>query len=154
MGQLVELVLEGMPPPAAEAVLTTLLAAARLDSAEIDRVARRLAQPAADALAATERALLRLGELALPTLGPTRNVRLHLLRDATTYDLELSLDLDDVPDPEQLTADLHTLAQDLASRFTIPHFFAGLDPAADEDTRLFTGAARGPLWFKRGAEEA
>jgi hypothetical protein len=39
---------------------------------------------------------------------------------------------------------LHQYAMQLSQRYHLDRYYAGLDPASDEETRFFTGTVRGP----------
>ncbi|MCC6997779.1 MAG: hypothetical protein IT370_24390 [Deltaproteobacteria bacterium] len=147
MSQLIELVFDGVSMAVAERLLDDLLArTSGACSAEIDGVP--LAGPAhgrALVGAIKEFAWVRLGTFVLPGLGPVANVALRVLHLGAVWDVELNLDLDDVAAPELLTDALHELAQTLAERHDVACYYAGLEPAIDEDTRLFTGPVRGPI---------
>lgn len=78
------------------------------------------------------------------TLG---DVHVRLLRnDQSAYDVELNFRLRQAsaPSKEALFAALYDFAAELAEASGAEMYFAGLEPASDEDTRLFTGKERGP----------
>lgn len=148
MGQLIELVFEAMPSSTAEAMLTEVLKlATRLDSARIDdsEVTDCSARDVIGTVSFS--ATLRLNGLHLGKMGIIPNVNVRILRLPAGIDLELNLDLDDVADLDLLANELHWLARELAGQPSTIHYFAGLEPAADEDTRIFTDEMVGPLRF-------
>jgi hypothetical protein len=49
---------------------------------------------------------------------------------------------------------LMKFSRKIAFKYGIMHYFAGLEPACDEDTRLFTHGRRGPLNLFRPSWEA
>jgi len=78
-----------------------------------------------------------------------RNACLRVVRDENhdRFDLEINF----VPAEALCTSSrdlidiLHEYAIHLSSSLEIDEYFAGIEPAVDEDTRFFTGAHRGPL---------
>ena len=46
-----------------------------------------------------------------------------------------------------MTSSLHRWAMDMARRYGIAEFFAGIEPGRDPTTRLFTGEKQGPARF-------
>jgi len=65
------------------------------------------------------------------------------------YDLEINFAIQDI-DPQErsrLANDLQDYASKLANSIGSTVFFAGLEPASDEDTRIFTGEQLGPLFL-------
>jgi hypothetical protein len=68
------------------------------------------------------------------------------------YDVELNFSLADVDElvPGRLSVDLQTFAACLVKPFDSVSFFAGLEPASDEDTRIFTNEEMGPLTLSLG----
>lgn len=147
MSQLVELVFDGASLAAAGGLLDDLLARTRgAHSVEIDGVPLESPTHGQDQFACISGfAWIRLGELLLPELAPIANAALRILRVGEVWDVELNLDLDDVAAPELLTGALHELARTLAERHGVTLYYAGLEPAVDEDTRLFTGLTLGPF---------
>jgi len=94
-------------------------------------------------------AFVRLADAAMAGLR-VPNVGLRLLKTGDNlYDVEVNLDLDDIDDPPALTSALFAFAQDLAKRNDVTSYFAGLELASDENTRLFTGVKSGPYRFER-----
>lgn len=82
---------------------------------------------------------------AWPGVGEVRHVTAQVMRDVSGYRVEVTFALHDVADQTDLCDELHHFANDLAVRRGIAEYFGGLDPATDEDTRLFTGTQRGPI---------
>ncbi|MEL6338573.1 MAG: hypothetical protein AAFQ65_01560 [Myxococcota bacterium] len=75
------------------------------------------------------------------------NARLRVLAyDGGPFDVELNFDLDEQRDLPRadLQRDLRIYVTCLAAKHDIARFFAGLEPAVDEHTRLFTGDEVGP----------
>lgn len=83
-----------------------------------------------------------------PEIGEVRHATAQVMRDISDYRVEVTFALHDVVDQADLSDRLHRFASALASRRGISEYFGGLDPAIDEDTRLFTGARRGPFRFE------
>ena len=75
------------------------------------------------------------------------NAHLRLLRyEDIIYDVELNFTTSSLK-PELLPRfvdTLHRFARQLAVKHSITSYYSGLEPAADEETRLFTGSERGP----------
>lgn len=77
-----------------------------------------------------------------------RNARLRLLRYEGSFDVEINFVLRDAEGGplEGVIERLHKFAMDLSRRHNVMVYYAGLEPASDEDTRFFTGPVRGPYW--------
>lgn len=67
-----------------------------------------------------------------------------VIRYQGVLDVEVSMKLEVREDYSALERGLHLFANELALRHSVSRYFAGLDPAADEDTRIFTGTRAGP----------
>lgn len=152
MGQLIELVFESATPATAGALLQDLVSASGgVHAVEVDgnnvpadiNVARLVSSMG---FCAT----VRLVGFDIPTVGVVPDVALRLLKTGKDcFDVEFNLDVDDVAQLISLASGLHSLARGLAQRHSVGSYFAGLEPAADEDTRLFTGESLGPFQFPR-----
>jgi len=146
MGQVVELVVECV---AEHGLLRLLTHASRMGTvldADVDGV-----QVSATVTASqichdvTSSATIRMVDFDIPVVGSIRGVVLRVLQTAAnTFDLEVSLDLDDVSQPADLSQGLFDLGQVLAEYGAASSYFAGLEPASDMDTRFFTDNEWGP----------
>ncbi|MCG8554618.1 MAG: hypothetical protein MJD61_04915 [Proteobacteria bacterium] len=77
------------------------------------------------------------------------DVHVRCLRyDGDFYDVEINFRLKDsvAPSTKALVEALHAFACRLADHAGVESYFAGLEPAADEDTRIFTGKDEGPYY--------
>ena len=129
---LFELVFERLDQPTATALSRTLLGyEARLPT-ERDGVHE----------VSVESLVLRPG-VALDDV----HVRL-LCYDESVYDVELNFRLPEAkaPSNDAFVAALHDFASDLAEANGVATYFAGLEPASDESTRMFTGKEKGPYY--------
>ncbi len=65
------------------------------------------------------------------------------------YDVEINFVICDVKPLalSRLAPALQAFAINLTEGISSPSFFAGLDPACDQDTRIFTGTKLGPLFL-------
>jgi hypothetical protein len=90
-------------------------------------------------------------EIQRLSLGGNLNlnrVHLRILRyEGTCFDVELNFALDDVDGHFHavLGEALHRFANRHADAIGVQSYYAGLEPAVDEDTRLFTGSEKGPF---------
>ncbi len=91
----------------------------------------------------------RLSRLEIREGAALINANVRILRyDGDVYDIEVNF----VPleaacaEPEALTTALHEFAMHMSREHGIASFYAGLEPASDEETRFFTGAERGPYF--------
>lgn len=74
-----------------------------------------------------------------------RNAHVRVLRYGNVYDVEINF----IPreagyDLNALIEGVHGFAIRVANAHGVSSYFAGIEPACDEDTRYFTGAERGP----------
>lgn len=149
MGQLVELIFEGQEADAAFRLVDDILSRstgvmqASLDGERCDPETA-LSELLPGLHTAT---VLMLRSVDLPRIGHIPGVSIRLLRVGKLVDVELGIDLDKVVDPSQLSEALFILAGELAGRHSASSYFAGLEPAVDEETRIFTGRKKGPFWF-------
>jgi hypothetical protein len=149
MGQLVEVVFESVPSLTAEALMHDIIALSDgVCGIDVDGKSVLVGTSAGELVASgVSCAAVRLAHVTMEC-GAVPNVGLRLLRTGDDrFDVELNVDLDDVDSPAALASALHALARGLAGRNAVTSYFAGLEPAADEDTRLFTGETEGPLRF-------
>jgi hypothetical protein len=134
--EIIELVFEGLAEDAA----------LRLSSQLLNR--RILARSSNDRTLEEELPTL---EISKRVLIKRPHVRLLCYGDSI-YDLEINFLVRDVEqtEPDSLTADLQSFAMKLSKPIGPVEFFAGLDPASDKDTRIFTGEKLGPLKLALG----
>lgn len=142
-----ELVFDGTSMAAAGGLLVDILARARgVHSVQIDGAPLAAPPDGRDLIASVVNfATIRIGEFVLPALGTITDAAIRVLHVDAAWDVELNFDLDDLAAPELLTSALHEFARTLAERHGVTLYYAGLEPAVDEDTRLFTGLVLGPL---------
>ena len=149
MGQLVELVFEEIPSTVVTPLvgdplrLSTFVCGIEADGESLPR--QTDAGTVVSSLAHC--AVIRLEQA---TIGDAviSNPSIRLLRiDDAWFDVELNFDLDDIDNPRIFADGLHSVARQLAERHSIERYFAGLEPAANEETRLFTGINKGPFYF-------
>ena len=147
MSYLVELVFDGTSMAAAAGLLDDLLARLSATPAvDVDGVLMASAPRGHDLVASIKAyASIPPGEFWLPNFGPVPDVAFRVLNVDGAWDVELNFDLDDLTAPELLTSPLHAFARTLAERHGVTLYYAGLEPAVDEDTRLFTGLVVGPI---------
>ena len=156
MGELVELVFESVVPATAEALLKDILeSSGGCKGVDIDGRASTGSMSAERIISSIEWcATVRLTTYDVPNVGTVPDVALRLLKTREgDFDVEFNLDTDDVPRMNRLTSGLHTLAANYAKRHSISQYYAGLEPAADKATRIFTGEALGPLRFPGSSDE-
>lgn len=79
---------------------------------------------------------LDMGEITLSGCA------LRVIRYDDRFDLEISFDSEDAPLYEYMVP---RFASEMAERYQVENFYAGIEPAADEETRLFTRDKPGPL---------
>lgn len=76
-----------------------------------------------------------------------KNAHLRVLRyDHDVYDVEINFVVAEVrsESPDSLLEALHEFSIRLGRALGVTSFYAGLEPASDEETRYFTGPVRGP----------
>ena len=79
-----------------------------------------------------------------------KSPRINLSKyDSNRFDVNMNFDIEQVKESSlnRLIEVLHEFASQLAKKIDIPNYYCGLDPAIDEDTRLFTGDKLGPYRF-------
>jgi len=77
------------------------------------------------------------------------NVHLRVLRyGGDVYDVELNFipGIAECDFPAVLMASLHKFAIRLGEANEVDNYYAGIEPASDEETRFFTGMGRGPYF--------
>jgi hypothetical protein len=76
-----------------------------------------------------------------------KNCTLQILQYDSQYDININFNLDDIRfrDSTDFIENLMKFARKIAFKYGIQHYFAGLEPADDEETRLFTNGKKGPL---------
>ena len=82
---------------------------------------------------------MRLDRVILP------EVMIRLVKYGNEYDVEFSFDRDGVESFDPLIADLHAFAMEVGANFDMAAYYAGMEPASDEETRYFTNNELGPL---------
>ncbi|WP_282418105.1 hypothetical protein [Polyangium sp. 15x6] len=136
------------PAQAAHLVLGMLQGAEQHRSLEVDGRARCDVEEIPELLAENPAVLFILpSPIEIGELGWVPDVGIRVVRVPAGFDVELSIDLDDIADPGALARALFSHAQRLAAAHEVTSFYAGLEPASDEDTRLFTGSELGPYRF-------
>lgn len=134
MSQLIELVFEGLTRAQAFALLSELGN-----------------PPGAEPIASGGVAESKLDALPLPGSSVLRDVHLRRLPDAEgRFDVELNFSLESVEGRRgaDLQQALFDFARRLAETVGARHYFAGLEPARDIETRLFTGTTLGPITLR------
>lgn len=134
MGQLVELVFEGVSQRQVLELCTALK-----DRESASRLLTAAQQNS-------------LGEICLPKLFLSSSLVLlnaHLrvfAYEEGPFDVEVNFDLNEqtAPGRAELQEGLRDYSSRLAARLGVSKFFAGLEPASDEVTRIFTGEVAGP----------
>lgn len=150
MGQLLEVVFEGLQNAAAQNLVDDIIsrsvgvACAMLEGDDHDP-----SISVSDLLSCVSGTMLLLRRMDLPGYGPLEDVSLRLLKAEESIDVELGIDLDNVERLRALEDALFCFAAELAERHAVPRYYAGLEPAADEETRLFTGREKGPFQFPK-----
>lgn len=145
MGQVIELVFEGMDIGKARELAIFVISCSRgvvdmtVDTAVAQSEAPQSIPSSFDSL------FIRLKALCFSEGVEVPNVGIRSFRYDSQYDLEINVDLDDVENMERLVDVTFEFAQGAAAVLGIENYFAGLEPASDVDTRLFTMSARGPL---------
>lgn len=149
MGQLLEVVFEGLQISAAQDLVNEIVArSAGVARAVLEGDDCDPGISVADLLGRVSgAALLLLHSMDLPKYGEIADVSVRLLRSEGSIDVELGMDLDDVERPRALEDALFSFTVGMAERHEVSRYYAGLEPAADEDTRLFTGREKGPFQF-------
>ena len=122
----------------------------RLDSSKAARVSSALGGREAPLPSGDEgvREVI-LKSLTLGTGVTLSDVHLRLLcYDEAVYDVEVNFRLREaeVRPGHELIAAFHAVATDIAEANGVASYFAGLEPATAEDTRMFTGRQRGPYF--------
>lgn len=139
MGQLVEVIFEGVNEDQAVAVCAAIQD-----------------HETGSALVAQAKAEGNLGEASLESLpiAPSLslvNAHLRVLAyEGGPFDVELNFDLDEqeATSRQALQSGLCHYSANVAGKSGVRRYFGGLEPAADEDTRLFTGTALGPYLLR------
>ena len=126
---LIELVFEGLSGPTALALAQEVLG-------------RPMVLPTADEGVVD----VELPRLVVDQRTVLRKVHVRILAYDRQYDVELNFVPRDAEGgaSEAMTDAVHEYATQMGQRFHVDTFYAGLDPASDEDTRFFTGIVRGP----------
>jgi hypothetical protein len=67
-----------------------------------------------------------------------------------SIDVEINFKLSDLKDGDdkELATNLMKLSDSISKKFDIENYFCGLEPASDEETRIFTKQKIGPLFSK------
>lgn len=75
------------------------------------------------------------------------SVQLRLVKYGDVFDVDFNFDCDDLKTAslKMLVNSLYAYTASLASDYDISSFYAGMEPASDEETRYFTNDKLGPL---------
>lgn len=147
MGQVVELVFEGIDIGKARRLLSFVAERGRgsveatvdgMPSEHID--GSRLAVPLKFASLSIRLREFRLGH---NIVAPNATIRSFCY--GAHFDVEVSFDLDDISSVGCFADALFDFAQRAAAAYGVEMYFAGLEPATDVDTRIFTTSSRGPF---------
>ena len=89
---------------------------------------------------------INLSELNLKQFS-IKNCTLQILQYDSKYDISINFNLDDIRfrHSTDFIETLMKFARKIAFKYGIQHYFAGLEPADDEETRLFTNGKKGSL---------
>lgn len=146
MSELIELVFEGQTEAVAVALLIdVLLEASCLQTTSID--GQQLETPLAPAVLVRRIesiGSLRLSSLKLPDGSIISEPIIRIIRCKDGFDVEINWLLSAGPGVTALQFGLHDFANQIALKYGVLVYYAGLDPAIDTDTRIFTGAHSGP----------
>lgn len=84
---------------------------------------------------------LKIGKVTIPS------VLLRIVKYEDSVDIDFNFSESDLRDitTADLMSKIHAYVADLGKRYGISHWFGGMEPASDEDTRYFTGDEVGPL---------
>jgi hypothetical protein len=90
---------------------------------------------------------INLSELNIIKPLSIKNCSIQILQYDSKYDVGINFNWEDIclRDSTDVTETLMTFSRKMAFKYGIRHYFAGLEPACDEETRLFTHGRRGPL---------
>jgi hypothetical protein len=149
MGHLIELVFDEMPSPTAEGIVSSLVSFAEVClSAAADGVEReRNASVLGLVRGASSVVSAMFQRMTLPGYGELKNVAIRVLKSGDRTDVELNVNLSEVERPRAFAEALFLFAARVSELNGAASYYAGLEPAVDEDTRLFTGNKRGPYQF-------
>lgn len=89
---------------------------------------------------------VNLGEVSIGSLTVV-TAMVRLLKYGEQYDIELSWEPTDMDVMGTTTyiKKFHTHVKKLADDYNVASYYAGMEPASDEETRYFTGEVLGPL---------
>lgn len=87
---------------------------------------------------------LRFSSLKLPNGSVLQDPIIRVLRGGSRFEIEMNWKLTADYDIVALQLGLHEFANQLARRHGISAYYAGLEPASDTNTRIFTGEDSGP----------
>lgn len=146
MGQIVEAVFENLRRgQAAELVSALLASSAKVIDVTVDGERMDLGRELRPTqFKDADWSFIRLPTMRLRPDFEVANVGIRMVNHAAGTDVELSTDLDDVAQPRRLQEALFERAKALATAHGVESYFAGLEPAADEATRIFTRETLGP----------
>jgi len=146
MSELIELVFEGQTEAVAVALLSeVLLEASCLQTTTIDgREFETPLAPAEFVRQIEDIGSLRFSSLRLPNKSIIHEPIIRILRCQNRFDTEINWRLSVGPEVAILQFGLHEFANQLACHHGVSVYYAGLDPAIDTDTRIFTGTHSGP----------
>jgi hypothetical protein len=141
MGQLAEIVFEHVKPSVFKSLVSAFLGKTRLTHEQELMVGHFLATQEDAAIVLSPICMAR-DAIHIDT-GAIRILRYG----QDYYDVEFTWDLDEcvgIPTRDVIAA-VHQVAVAVAEEQGVEHYYGGLEPACDEDTRFFTGRTRGPL---------
>ena len=149
MGQIVELVFEIETPADAGQLILAMLGEPMQDrDIEVEGQLYRNLASIPELIAAKPEALyVRPSPIVIDEIGVVQKVGIRAVKTAEGFDVELSIDLDEIAELVTLVRALFSFAQRLASVHGAKTFYAGLEPACDLDTRIFTENTLGPFRF-------
>jgi len=153
MGQLVEVIFEDITRSVAEGMVRDVLGTndgvleVVADGEPVEQTAGNPVMHPSEA----QWVFVRLTAIDLGHGVLVPNVGVRLVQHGALCDVELNADLDDVAEQASFAAALFEFSRRLSANHGVTNYFAALEPAADLDTRLFTGESLGPLRLGPGS---
>lgn len=149
MGDLSEVVFEGVPPNQTSDLLGAIVAKGEIESITYGNdFKERTIQELQTLLPSKDFGYVHVRRLTLRT-----NVVLNLVLirifvgDNGVIIVDFTFETDDIKAGfKENILELHQLVDSLAQRFQVNRYYAGMEPADDEDTRYFTDKQKGPLF--------
>lgn len=146
MGEILELVFEKLTTARAWAVMSDVIARADHRTPVLSEGCVALSGSALRAMSNMGGAVtLTLDAFPISSYGRIEGMSLRLLRAGGQFDLELSLSLAEADDLHRVVDAFYGFAAEVSARYGGLHYYCGLEPAVDLDTRFFTDRRRGPL---------